>query len=351
MMFLKRKFLGVFFLPCLLTQALPAQRLPDPTLHELLSQGIDFTLRQQYEPADSLFKLISMQFPGHPAGYLYQAAVVESRSMDFVSEFHEERFDSLLGISLKLAEKMIEGEPASPWGYYFLATTLGYDAFTRANRGDWFGGLRKGLSSASEFKSCVAKDSTFYDAFAGLGTYYYWKSRKTEFLLWLPFISDDRVEGIRLLQQCSKLGTYNRYVALSALVTIFLDAGEFEKAEETARQALSQYPMNRVFLWGLGRALMNRGEYKDAVEVYGRILQSIGLEVTTNPLSEITCRLNIVNAKLALRDSLDVKVHLEAILGYESHTFPEEVRSRARAKFEEARQIQSLIRSHRASGN
>ncbi|MBI3006164.1 MAG: tetratricopeptide repeat protein [Ignavibacteriales bacterium] len=325
--------------------------MPDPVLHDLLSEGIDLTLCRRYVSADSLFKIVSNRFPDHPAGYLYQAAVIEARSIDHISQPHRGPFDSLLEVASNFSERMIAEQPDSPWGYYFLATALGYDAFARADRGDWFGGLRKGLSSVSQFKTCVEKDTLFYDAFAGLGTYYYWTSRKTEFINWLPFVSDDRDEGIRMLRQCAKLGTYNRFVALSSLVTIFLDAGKPQQAGEVAREALSQYPMNRVFLWGLGDALWKSGKHKEAEEVYVDLLASINSDALANPYSEVLCRLNIVRMKMALQDSTDVDFHLRSLLAFESHVFPEELQARAKAKFDEARRIQSLLKNNRNSGN
>lgn len=341
----------ILFLFCSVGSHLYSQRLLDPILHAFVSEGIDLTLRQKYEAADSIFKVVSKRFPDHPSGYLYQAAVLQTRSMDFVLPLHRESFDSLLELAENLSDELISTTPESPWGYYLLATARGYDAFARVERGDWFGGFRLGLSAASQFKNCVEKDPLFYDAYAGLGTYYYWRSRKTEFLNWLPFISDDRSEGIRLLQQCTKLGSYNRFVALSALVRIFFDAGRFQQSEEVAREALSSYPMNRVFLWGLAAALWKSDNKQEAAETYTTLLNSIVTDEIPNPFPEVLCRLNIVNLKLALRDSAEVDAHLNSLLAFESHNFPEDLRPRARAKFEEARKIRLLLRNNRASGN
>lgn len=339
---------ALMLLLCFAAVGLRGQPLQDSLLHELLSEGIDLTLRREYEAADSVFKIIAHRFPSHPAGYVYQAAVLETRSIDHVSALRREPFDSLLKLAEDFSEEIINKQPDSPWGYYFLGTVLGYDAFARADRGDWFGGLRKGLSSVLQFKTSVEKDSLFYDAYTGLGTYYYWKSRKTEFLNWLPFITDDRAEGIRMLQRCAKLGTYNRFVALSALVTIFIDAGQYQKAEEVAREALSRYPMNRVFLWGLGDALWKAQKHRQAAHVYEDLLDKVMSEKMANPYSEILCRLNIVRIKVALDDTAEVDTHLRVLLAFQSYDFPEELQNRAKAKFDEARQIQAFLKNNRA---
>jgi tetratricopeptide (TPR) repeat protein len=342
-------FLGVLLV--VVSDFSQSQKLPDSLLHSLVSKGIDLTLRQKYSEAESLFQAVARTFPEHPAGYLYQAAVLQTRALDFVVPLRRETFDSLLEKGETLSERMIDSMSSSPWGHYFLATTYGYDAYARVERGDWFGGFRKGLSAASEFKICVERDSAFYDAFAGLGTYYYWKSRKTEFLHWLPFISDDRPEGIRLLRFCADHGTYNRFVALSALVTIFLDAGHYHQSVSVAKEALAAYPQNRVFLWGLAEALSQLGRHKEALAAYNEILKSVIADSIPNPYSEVLCRLNIVRMKNRLADTTDVEMHLNALLAYEKYGFSEDLQDRALEKFKEARRIKENLRNSKPAGN
>ena len=339
---MKRAAVCVLFL-CCASRFSASQQLPDTLLDRLILQGIDLTLRQKYGEAESFFRGVAKQFPTHPAGYLYQAAVQQTRAIDYVIPLDTEPFDSLLEIGEKLSERMIDSGTTSAWGYYFLATTNGYDAYARVERGDWFGGFRKGLAAASDFKNCLEIDSNFIDAFAGLGTYYYWRSRKTEFLNWLPFISDDRPEGIRLLKECIRRGIYNRFVAASALLNIYLDGGRYEDASQVAQDALRAYPSNRVFLWGLAESLSRLGKVKETLETYDILLKSIMADSISNPYSEILCHLNIAKIRLRSNDTTGVETHLRTISGFASYAFPEELKTRAATKFVEAKMLQEAL--------
>ncbi|MEK6565534.1 MAG: tetratricopeptide repeat protein, partial [Bacteroidota bacterium] len=146
-------------------------------------------------------------------------------------------------------------------------------------------------------------------------------------------------------------GTYNHFVALSALVTIYLDAGDYARSAEAALEALKAYPFNRVFLWGLAEAQVKSRRPKEALETYERILGTCLDEKLEHPYSEMLSRLNIVRLGLELKDSAGVAGHLVRLLSYESYTFPEELRSRAQQKFDEARRIQGLLRNERKHGN
>ncbi len=310
-------------------------------LDALVSEGVDLTLRQEYDRADSVFRYVMMKFQGHPLGYLYSAAVMEARSMDYLDPLDFGRYDSLLGLAKTEAEKIISDYPDSPMGYYYNGTAVGYDAYAQVDAGNWLGGIMKGLSAASDFKKSVALDSTFYDAYVGVGTYYYWKSRKTDFLNWA--LGDRRADGIRLLEIAAEKGEQNKYTALSALSAIYLDSHEFDRSIQCAKRGLERYPENRIFLWALAAALEQSGTYTDAVQTYKHLLANILRTKMPNPYNEILCRLNFVKASLALGETQGLNVQIDAILLYEHSVFPENLSKRAIIKFEQARNIRAQL--------
>ncbi len=313
-------------------------------LHSLVVSGIDLILKQDYNRADSLFRVVKNRYPDHPVGYLYQAAVLQAYNIDFDVPIEQGNFDSLLVMGKSTAEKI-----SLPWREYFLGTADGYEAYERVERGDWFGGVRKGMSSASKFEEIIENDSSFYDAYVGIGTYYYWRSRKTEFIRWLPFVKDDRALGIRMLIIGAEHSEYNRFAAMSALVSIYLDAENYKQAEAWSKRGLHSYPENRVFLWGLATALDRQNRFAEAVTAYSNLLENIVSVHAPHPYNEIVCRLNLVKSKASLNDTADVSHQLKKLLSYEACYFPENLQSRAKAKFEEARVLLSKFENQRTA--
>jgi tetratricopeptide (TPR) repeat protein len=323
-----------------------AQWKLDSSLHSLVVSGIDCILKHEYDQADSIFKIVIKIYPDHPAGYLYRAAVMQAYTMDFDVPIEQDKFDSLLDSGKNAAENI-----SPPWSEYFLGTADGYDAYERVERGDWFGGARKGISSASKYEKILEKDSSFYDAYVGIGTYYYWRSRKTEFLQWLPFIKDDRARGIQMLMIGADRSEYNRFAAMSALISIYLDEEKYKQAEEWSRRGLQSYPENRIFLWGLATALDRQNRSAQAVAAYSNLLEKIVHGHAPHPYNEIVCRLNLVKSKMALNDTTDVFDHLHQILSYETYVFPSKLQSRAGAKFEAALELLKQLQNKRAAKN
>jgi tetratricopeptide (TPR) repeat protein len=313
---------------------LGAQWKFEPRIDSLVRKGIDLIMKQEYDAADQLFGKTAAIYPQHPVGYLYQAAVMQAIAIDFDVPIDQNRFDSLLTLGRKYAESF-----SCPWRECFSGTADGYEAYERVERGNWVGGITTGIKSVNRFEEILEKDSSFYDAYVGIGTYDYWSSRKTSFIRWLPLVSDNRQKGITLLKLAAERAEYNRFAAISALVSIFIDAEKYEDVLEWSRIGLKSYPQNRLFLWGIATAYDRVKNYSAAIQAYDTLFRNILSANAPHPYGEIVSRLNLVKSKLAIHDSSGVKEHLETILSYQHNSFPSHLQSRVKDKFAQASKL------------
>ncbi|MEX1275146.1 MAG: tetratricopeptide repeat protein [Bacteroidota bacterium] len=338
-----RRYPAVFFSLVWLASASQAQLLLEPPLHGLVLEGIDLTLNQQYEKADSLFRHVVREFPESPVGFVYRAGVFQARNIESKLAMDDPGFDSLLVQARESSERMIRKRPDDPWGYFFLGTTFGYDAYARVYRGDWLGGTMKGISSVREFRKAVERDSSLFDAYVGIGTYTYWRSRKTEFLHWLPFVPDEREAGMAFVWKTVQSGVYNRYTAISVLASMELDAGRGSRSKELAGAGVERYPQNRTFLWVLGEADMKLGDYSDAMRTYGRLLSVLKDGNESNVYNEMVCLLNLARAHAGIGDSSSAMLRAQQAVTIADHGFPAHLTDRGREKANEARRIVELF--------
>ncbi|MCX6135627.1 MAG: bacterial transcriptional activator domain-containing protein [Ignavibacteriales bacterium] len=324
--------------------------LPDPRMHALAAQGIDLTWQQKYREADSVFQSLIKEYPDHPAGYVYRAGVIQTRAVDHELQVDQQSFDSLLVLAKERAKAMIEaGGNDTRWGYFYLGSAEGCDSYARVYRGDWMGGAMRGVASFSAFKDAIDRDATLYDACAGIGGFYYWRSRKTEHFNWLPFVGDDRPKAFPLLANTVEHGVYNRYTALSMLVAIYTDAGNYDKAIECAQVGLERYPSNQVFLWGLTTALRKSGKTREAITSFERLLASLEEEEGENGYNEFVCRLNIATLRMEIGDTDHVRQYLTSILKLKPDDFPSHLRERIESKLEQAKDLQQKLGAVRSS--
>lgn len=333
-----RRVLSVALVLAVATALLPSQsRLPNARLHDLLVTGIDQTWRQEYATADSVFDIVIREFPAHPAGYVYKAGVAQAFALDHELPLKSGTTDSLLTLGKAKAEFLCTSKEDSQWGYYFLGTANGYDSYARVAGTDWIGGIVKGLSSVKSFEKAITIDSALTDARAGIGAFYYWRSRKTEHFNWLPFVGDKRNEGIALLTKNASEGIYNQYTALSMLVAIYTDAKRYELAVDCAQRALRRYPDNRVFLWALATVWEEMDSLREATLTFEALLQSIRRDPAKSSYNEMICRLKLaeVLAKLGDGDAATDQLHL--VLKNHPESFPSHLQERAQRNIERAR--------------
>ncbi len=282
----KRLNLRIFLLTALvlLPTLSKAQTYPDPVVDSTLRYGINRIIVQDYTSAEKTFRTLDKNYPQIPFGKIYTAAVKIARAYDYGEDYEETEIDSLLELSVEQSLSLIKADDKNPWNRYFLSLSEGYLAYFKALNGDWLSSLSSGADALNDFSELAAEDPTFNEAYIAIGTYKYWKSRKTKFLDWIPGYVDEREEGIKLLEKAINHAAYNTYLAVNSLIWIYIDQKKYEKAAGLAEEALVEYPGSRFFEWGLGRAY-EEFNHRKAIVIYKKILNS--LPVNINHYNEI----------------------------------------------------------------
>ena len=157
-------------------------------------------------------------------------------------------------------------------------------------------------------------DPEFSEALIALGTYEYWKSRKTEFLNWLPFVDNEMEEGIHKLKKVINLDSYNSHLALNSIIWIYIDMEDYEMAAGYAKMGIDRYPESRYFKWGLARAYENINPY-DAIRVYKQILKSYPKTKNGNSVNEITLQHLIAQQYAKIGNQEKAIYYCDRILG------------------------------------
>ncbi|HTR81654.1 MAG TPA: hypothetical protein VMM58_08485 [Bacteroidota bacterium] len=290
----------------------------DDLLHDQVMRGIDLTLQQDYPAAKEVFRSVIKDYPDNPAGYLYLAGTLQAEYSDYEDGFKRGLFDSLLAKGGVLADHLIENKDSADWGYYFAGTALSYRAFSESERGNWPSVVIDGMNSAKMFEKCLEVNPQFYDAMSGLGTYYYWRSKKTEFLSWLPFVKDRKKEGIALLKTAAEKGTFEKFLAMNSLSLVLTEEERYDEALQVIQQGLDKYPDNRSFLWCLV-GVVERVSHKDTAAMKAdvtRLLTSVLNAPVRNQYYEAACCLKLAQYAMNEGRYEDVIVQCRTILQY-----------------------------------
>ncbi len=150
--------------------------------------------------------------PGNPLGYFLKGTVLQTIGEEFRNNMYSKDIDSLLSLAIDMADDLHDKGKTNPDWSFISGASYGYRALLRSFNGHWFKAFRDGLKCSSRLKHALELDSTYYDAYLGLGAYDYYKTVMANDFLWLPFVSDRREIGmaeIRLAADSGYLATFN----------------------------------------------------------------------------------------------------------------------------------------------
>lgn len=298
---------------------LSAQTFPDNSVHKILKNGIDLIIHQKYDEAEKVFKRLDQTRKDLPLGKIYLAAVSIAKSYDYEQPFDDKYISGKLESAKKISERLLEKDEHNIWNKYYYALSQGYIAYYDALRESWLNAFSTGLSSVSDFEDCLEIDKNFYEAKIAIGSYKFWKSNKTEFINWLPFIDDEKDLGIKYLKEAVKYSGYNSHLAIHSLIWIYIEQKDFDSAIKLAQTALNDYPESRIFKWGLARSYESV-DAKKSIKLYEEILDSYPLSLKSNRVNEVTLKHIIAQLFARLNNKTEAIRICNEILSIKSFT-------------------------------
>ncbi len=293
---------------------LQAQILEDPHQHSLVLLGIDRTLRQDYDSAETTFSQLIKEFPTHPAGYLYLAGMLQAKNTDYGDPFNGDRYDSLLNAVRSLAQPMIATKRTAAAGYFYQGIAEAFRSYTRSENGNLASGIYYGLNAGSSLEQCLRIDSMFIGAKNILGSFYFWRSK----LAFLPFVADRSEEGIAMIKQAYP-HPYEKHLASHNLMVILNEQKRYAEAERYGLLMLKEYPENRLYLWNLMTTYEKWGRKKEVIEIVRRLLNSTVNSPVTNRYTEAVCRLKLTQHALSVNDTVTARKELKSLLTLERY--------------------------------
>jgi tetratricopeptide (TPR) repeat protein len=308
----RSKIILLFFVILTYTEC-PAQVYPDARVDSLLRAGIHQIVNQNYKSAEQVFTNLNEEYSYLPFGKIYLAANKIAEAYDYARDFDERYILQNLESAKEQSQKLVVQDEANIWYRYFYALSEGYISYYEAIEGSWFSALSTGINSISEFEKILIEDKNFYEAYIAIGTFEYWKSRKLEFIDWLPFASDTKNIGIDRLSVAIDSSSYNSHLAINSLIWIYIDQKKFDDAIKVAEKALAEFPQSRTFKWGLARAYEENNS-SGAIELYSDILNSYPNSLIENYKNEITLKHLIAQQYAKLGDKERALKYCDEIL-------------------------------------
>ena len=263
-----------------------------------INEGIDFTINNKFTQAIELFQNELNKRPDDYRIYFYLAAAYNSKMVHFENWEDQDNFQNAIDQTIQIIEKNLKNpqnvtDSLRADLLFYLGSAYGYQAYFEGQIGQWFPALSHGIKSSKLLNEAIEIDSSLYDAYLGIGTYKYWRYSKLKFISWLPFIPDDREEGIEMIKTAVMKSRYSKYLAMHQLVYILLDFNRMEEAVQYAEKLKQKYPDSQFMWWAVAHAYFKNNNYEKAEKAYLKLMQLIELDKNKNPSHLLNCKLKL----------------------------------------------------------
>lgn len=245
-----------------------------PDVDNLIKKGLDNLLNHNYSKAEEYFKEINDIDKEESIGLIYLAATKIVYSIDFEIELDVNYVDGLLKKAQEINKKRFGEREDLLEVVYYKGLIEGISAYAAYSRGDWIQAFRNGYKAIKTFDKVLEIDPNNADALIAIGIFKFWKSRKTEFASFLPFVKDERLQGIEMLKRGISGKANFRFLGINSLAWILIDQKRSVEAIETLQLILKYYPEFRFSLWAEARAYEDI-DIEKAILSYKKLLNLI----------------------------------------------------------------------------
>jgi tetratricopeptide (TPR) repeat protein len=305
---------SILLLPLVSVQA--ELNMDSPEVNTIIFTGLRLVYADSTLQAVDEFKKLIDIFPDDPIGYFYVAATLQNVMDDYRNYSYSDEFDKYLNLAIKTAEDRKKKGNLDAYDYLYLGGAIGFRGIHEALTGDWFDAFVDGLKGKGYLEKALKVDPQMYDVYYGLGSYHFWRSLKSRSFWWLPFIGDNRQKGIDMIMLAIEKGKYAKQDAELALVRIWVENKEYDKAFAQIDKLSQIYHNKPYLLWLLGRAQVETNMYSGAIQTYQDLLEALTTSPYYAPAGEVECRYDLALAYYSGQDFKNSTAQIDTILTF-----------------------------------
>jgi len=238
----------------------------------LIDHAVDLVHSEQYFDAIKICEDIISDNPDNPMGYLGAAVIYHGIMRNYWINHYEPQFDSLLTISIEKGEQAIKKYENDAECYFMYGAALGFRGMHRIRKGQWFGAFIDGIKGYRNLKKSYDMNDELYDAYYGLGLYYYWKSSKAKVFTFLRLMKDEREKGIEFIKIAIDKGRFASLEGQFALVEIYYYEGRFDEAYQECLALQNRFSDDPTWLYIMAKLLQNKQQWNESKQFFQKIV-------------------------------------------------------------------------------
>ena len=257
---------------------LPQSSKPVLQFEEQLLQGLDAAFKFDFEKSEKIFNNVIEEYPDAPAGYHFKSIPYLWRYLDNKNDSDYVSFINLSDSTIKKANDLLDSDSVDTFLYYILGSSYSYRAVAFTRRESYMDAVLATKESLYYLNNTIFNDSTYYDAYMGLGLFNFMIAQTPPALKWamrMTGIEGDNDIGMEYLKLAMEKGKFSKVEAKFYYSQILAEFyGEYEKAEELMTSLTTTYRMNLLFKYSFAIFYLRNSRLEKSENILNNIISS-----------------------------------------------------------------------------
>lgn len=241
----------------------------------LIDKAVDLFHEEFYFDALEICEEIIKDHPENPMGYLGAAVIYHGIMRNYWINQYEHEFDSLLTIAIKKGESAVKKNKRDAECYFMYGAALGFRGLHRIRKGQWLGAFLDGIKGYKNMKIAYKMNNKLYDAYYGLGLFYYWKSSKAKVLTFLRLMKDEREKGIKFIRIAIEKGRFAPLEGQFALIQIYYYEDRYDEALRECRILENKFSNDPIWLYLMAKILDKKEQWKESQAYFNKLVDKL----------------------------------------------------------------------------
>ncbi len=245
-------------------------------INSLVNSGLSNIYNFDWQSAQNTFGLIVKKYPKDPRGYLYESLINLWYYLGGKEKKYYDKFVDLSDTSINRAEDILDNNPRRKDVIFAVGLAYTYRAIVFTEAENYLDAAWATKKSESFLSSLLEKDSTYYDAYLGLGIYNFAVGQVPSAFKWalrLAGINGDESQGIKYLWVAAKKGKLTSVEAQFYLSQIYSEVlADYNLSEGLLAELTKKYPNNLLFDYSYASLEIKKRNLNNAQSILKKIL-------------------------------------------------------------------------------
>ena len=249
-----------------------------PYLNQAVKRGLEYEYNFNWDKAETVFEGMIKKYPADPRGFHYQAGIYLWYYLSNHDIRSYKNFIEYSDSAIEKARNILDKKPNNILMLFVLGSDYSYRTIAFAKAEKFLDAVWASKKSESYLSRTIQLDSTYYDAYLGLGLYNFGVGQIPSAFRWalsLAGIHGDKETGLKYIKKAAKFGDLSKTEAEYYLSQILTDYYfDYNSASHLLQNLVGLYPRNILFSYSLAALDIKRRKLNDAGDLLEKILKS-----------------------------------------------------------------------------